>query len=192
MKKNEISKGITKDMTIGDILNAHPEAAKILAARGIHCVGCQFSPMETLEQGLQVHGLDDVAIDTAVDDINKAIEEGEINEDVEIPKDAKIDMTDAAAKKLKELIKEKGKKAFRLGIMSGGCAGFSYVMDLADEKNEGEVVIETNGVSLFVDGSSLALLNGAKIDFIDSLQGAGFRIDNPNAKSTCGCGSSFG
>ncbi|MFH1649536.1 MAG: iron-sulfur cluster assembly accessory protein, partial [Candidatus Woesearchaeota archaeon] len=73
----------------------------------------------------------------------------------------------------------------------GGCSGFQYGMEIIPEADPGDTTIEVDGVKFFVDAQSHELLKGAKVDYVDSLQGAGFKISNPNAKSTCGCGQSF-
>ena len=76
--------------------------------------------------------------------------------------------------------------------MPGGCSGMSYGLDFEKEPESDDIVVETHGVKLFVDAESDSMLRGAVIDYVDALQGAGFKISNPNAKKTCGCGQSFG
>jgi iron-sulfur cluster assembly protein len=79
----------------------------------------------------------------------------------------------------------------RIGIKGGGCSGFSYHMLFEANKKEGDTVIETDSLKLFVDGKSLFYLNGMELDFSDGLNGKGFVFNNPNATKTCGCGQSF-
>ncbi|MEW5769471.1 MAG: iron-sulfur cluster assembly accessory protein [Pseudomonadota bacterium] len=79
----------------------------------------------------------------------------------------------------------------RIAISGGGCSGFQYGMRLEPEKAEDDVVVEIDGVTLLVDPFSAPLLAGVKVDFVDSLNGSGFKFENPNATSSCACGSSF-
>jgi iron-sulfur cluster assembly accessory protein len=79
----------------------------------------------------------------------------------------------------------------RIGVVGGGCSGFQYSMDFESAAKDGDVVLEQSGVKLFVDPMSSMYLQGVTIDYVQGLQGAGFKFTNPNAKNTCGCGSSF-
>ncbi len=76
-------------------------------------------------------------------------------------------------------------------VYSGGCSGYRYGMMLEDAPTEDDRILETNGVKVYVDGRSIDLLLGSQIDYVDTLMGAGFTVNNPNAVSACGCGSSF-
>ena len=106
-----------------------------------------------------------------------------------------ITVTDGAASKIVALMAEENKTAggLRVFVQGGGCSGFQY--GLMIEEGEGDTsadrVFESNGVRLYIDPISLRYLGGAQVDFVDNLTGGGFTIKNPNAKSTCGCGSSF-
>ncbi|MEA1675909.1 iron-sulfur cluster assembly accessory protein [Nitrospirillum sp. BR 11163] len=80
----------------------------------------------------------------------------------------------------------------RISVDAGGCAGYKYMMGLAGEAEADDTVIDQDGVKVFVDTKSHELLNGTTIDFVVALEGSGFTFDNPNAKSACGCGKSFG
>lgn len=80
----------------------------------------------------------------------------------------------------------------RLSVEGGGCSGFQYKFDLADAPDTTDAVTETDGVKLLVDPVSLDLVSGCIVDYVESLGGAAFRVENPNAASGCGCGSSFG
>jgi iron-sulfur cluster assembly protein len=79
----------------------------------------------------------------------------------------------------------------RIAIAGGGCSGFQYGMSLEEEKDEDDIVLDYGSVTLLVDPLSAPLLEGVKMDFVDSLTGSGFKFDNPNASSSCACGSSF-
>ena len=106
-----------------------------------------------------------------------------------------INVTVAAASKISELLVEENKPdaGLRVFVQGGGCSGFQY--GLMIDEGEGDAstdsVIEVNGVKLMVDPISARYLSGAEVDFVDNITGGGFTIKNPNAKSTCGCGSSF-
>ena len=107
--------------------------------------------------------------------------------------DAPMNFTAAAAGKVTELIAEEGNPELKLRvyISGGGCSGFQYGFTFDEECAEDDLAIERDGVFLLVDPLSLQYLGGAEIDYAESLTGAQFVIRNPNAKTTCGCGSSF-
>lgn len=101
--------------------------------------------------------------------------------------------TEAAANKVKELIDEEGNPALKLRVFvsGGGCSGFQYGFTFDEEINEDDTQLEKNGVTLLIDSMSFQYLVGAEIDYTDGLEGSQFVIRNPNAVTTCGCGSSF-
>ncbi|WP_028310457.1 iron-sulfur cluster insertion protein ErpA [Derxia gummosa] len=101
--------------------------------------------------------------------------------------------TEAAAGKVRELIDEEGNPNLKLRVFvqGGGCSGFQYGFTFDEDQNDDDTVMQRNGVSLLIDAMSYQYLVGATIDYKDDLQGAQFVISNPNATSTCGCGSSF-
>lgn len=101
--------------------------------------------------------------------------------------------TDNAANKVKELIAEEGNPELKLRVFvsGGGCSGFQYGFTFDEVTNEDDTVMEKNGVALLIDPMSYQYLVGAEIDYTESLEGSQFVIKNPNATSTCGCGSSF-
>jgi len=102
-----------------------------------------------------------------------------------------ISMTDSAAARIKTLCAENGAAMVRLSVDGGGCSGFQYVFGFAQDAAPDDGVIAHNGASLVVDAVSQPLLAGSVIDFIDDLSGAHFKVKNPNAVSSCGCGTSF-
>ncbi|MEG3791826.1 iron-sulfur cluster insertion protein ErpA [Lysobacter sp. CCNWLW3] len=104
-----------------------------------------------------------------------------------------LDFTAAAATKVRELIAEEGNAALKLRvyIQGGGCSGFQYGFEFDEQQGEDDLAVQTDGVTLLVDPLSLQYLMGAVVDYTESLHGAQFVIRNPNAKTTCGCGSSF-
>ncbi|MBI5163112.1 MAG: iron-sulfur cluster insertion protein ErpA [Magnetospirillum sp.] len=107
--------------------------------------------------------------------------------------DAAVTLTESAAKRVTHLIAKEGNPALmlRIGITGGGCSGFQYGISLDDNVLEDDVVSEQHGVKLVVDQMSIEYLGGAVVDFVEDMMGASFQIRNPNAASTCGCGSSF-
>jgi iron-sulfur cluster assembly accessory protein len=104
-----------------------------------------------------------------------------------------ITLTETAADKLQNIMQEKGLVDYglRVFVSGGGCSGLQYGMTFAEGPMEGDQVFEDQSVKLIVDPASLMYLMGAEIDYIDSLMGGGFRIENPNAVHSCSCGSSF-
>ena len=101
--------------------------------------------------------------------------------------------TDSAANKVKDLIAEEGNPALKLRVFvsGGGCSGFQYGFTFDEEVAEDDTALEKNGVTLLIDAMSYQYLVGAEIDYTEGLEGSQFVIRNPNAESTCGCGSSF-
>jgi iron-sulfur cluster assembly accessory protein len=117
--------------------------------------------------------------------------------DAQPPADANatplVVLSEAAAQKLQELTAEETNPAvgLRVYVYSGGCSGFRYGMMLEDQPTPEDVTIESKGIKVYVDSQSTQYLGGAEIDYLDTLMGAGFTVNNPNAVSGCGCGSSF-
>jgi iron-sulfur cluster insertion protein len=104
-----------------------------------------------------------------------------------------ITVTEAAASKIKDLLAEENKSdsGLRVFVQGGGCSGFQYGLMIEEHGGVGDQTYESNGIKLYVDPVSLSYLKGAEVDFVDTITGGGFTIKNPNATSTCGCGSSF-
>jgi len=104
-----------------------------------------------------------------------------------------LTLTESAADRIGAIARKQGKPAIlRLSVEGGGCSGFQYKFDLADTADADDAVSETAGVRLVVDPVSLELVAGSTVDFVESLGGASFKVENPNAAAGCGCGSSFG
>jgi len=105
-----------------------------------------------------------------------------------------IEITDKGAEKVHEFLAsqqaEVSVAGLRVGVRGGGCSGFQYQLAF-DEQRENDVVFESHGLKLLVDGESLQFVRGSTIDYEESLQGAGFKVNNPNVVAACGCGSSF-
>ena len=104
-----------------------------------------------------------------------------------------VSLTAAAARRIGELVAAEGNPdlMLRLAVSGGGCSGFQYGFSFDDARNEDDRVFERDGVKLVVDETSLDLLGGAEVDFVEDLVGSSFQVRNPNASSSCGCGSSF-
>ncbi len=104
-----------------------------------------------------------------------------------------VRLTDAAAQKLRELTAEEANPlvGLRVYVYSGGCSGYRYGMMLEDQPTGEDLTVEANGIRVYVDGESTRYLAGSEIDYVDTLMGAGFTVNNPNAVAACGCGSSF-
>ena len=104
-----------------------------------------------------------------------------------------IHVTEKAAEQIKSILhKEKLEgHGLRVAVVGGGCSGMSYKLAFEKEPVQGDKIYEENGVRIFIDGKSYLVLNGTTLDFSDGLNGTGFSFTNPNAKSTCGCGTSF-
>ncbi len=176
---------ITKDMTIGEVVAKYPETAEIMLGYGLHCIGCHVNPYESIEAGAYGHGMSPETVEGMVKEMNEAI--GGSNEDKD------INLSDSAVKKFSELMQKEGKAGWGLKftVEPGGCSGFSYVMDFADKPTESEKTLVEKGMKIFVDKEVLSMVKGVRIDYLDGLNGSGFRISNPNAHGTCGCGKSF-
>ena len=104
-----------------------------------------------------------------------------------------ITVTDAAAGKIRALLQKEGNPThgLRVAVRGGGCSGFQYHLEFEETPREMDQVVESKGVRVFVDPKSSLYLNGVVLNFDDGLMGSGFQIENPNARTTCGCGESF-
>lgn len=175
---------IRGDELIENVVGAFPKAAAVMLRWGLHCVGCHASAFDTVKDGAKLHGMPDEDIATMINEINVAI-----NKRIET-----IELTERAIKKVRELREKEAGKAdwpLRISVKPGGCAGFGYEMDF-DQKKAEDHVFDFQGLYVVVDTESFSMLKGSSIDFIDSLMGSGFKIENPNAQKGCGCGKSFG
>ena len=106
-----------------------------------------------------------------------------------------VQVSESAAQQIKRLLDQEGKletHALRMKVVGGGCSGLQYQLAFDDQVRENDAEVEVNGVRLVVDEKSALYLVGTTLDYVDTLMESGFKIQNPNAKSTCGCGQSFG
>jgi len=103
-----------------------------------------------------------------------------------------ITMTPVAIAKVKEILSERKEEAgLRIAVTGGGCSGFQYQMTLDREAQADDKILDMEGLKIFIDERSLLYLNGTQVDYVEGLNGSGFKFDNPNAKAECGCGESF-
>jgi len=104
-----------------------------------------------------------------------------------------ISLTPNAIAKVKEIMAQQNPApaGLRVGVVGGGCSGFSYSMQFENGSGLMDKVFDMDGLKVYVDATSLMYLNGCRVDYVETLEGAGFKFENPNVKSTCGCGSSF-
>lgn len=109
-----------------------------------------------------------------------------------MPDNANISVSDRAANRIREIVAEgAGRNALRVSVAGGGCSGFRYDFEIVAVTNEEDVIIEKNGARVAIDPVSAPYMAGSEIDFVDDLIGASFKIHNPNAIASCGCGTSF-
>src|SRR5215467_12654357 len=111
----------------------------------------------------------------------------------ETTKKAPIILTPKAIAKVKEIMGQQNPvpSGLRVGVVGGGCSGFSYSMSFENSAGMMDKVYDFDGLKVYVDATSVMYLNGATVDYVETLEGAGFKFENPNVKTTCGCGSSF-
>lgn len=179
---------VHKEMTIEEIFSRFPGKSQKLGQemtnRGLHCVGCGAATWETLEAGMLSHGFTESDIDEMVERLNAILAE---KTDL-----STISMTKRAAEKFRKILEEEGKAGWglRFGDRAAGCSGFEYVLDYSEKAEEEDQVFPSHGVDIHVHNALVSRLLGSEIDFVDGLNGSGFKISNPNAKGSCGCGKS--
>jgi iron-sulfur cluster assembly protein len=179
---------ISRTMTIEEILSSFPHKSQKLAQEitnaGLHCVGCQAATWETLEAGMLSHGFKEEQIDHLVVKLNAVLAE-------EVKLDT-IAMTKRAAEKYHKILAEEGKAGcgLRFADRAAGCSGFEYVLDYSEKATPDDEVFTSHGVEIHVSRKMVDRLMGSEIDYIDGLNGSGFKISNPNVKGSCGCGKS--
>jgi len=181
---------IDRHMTIEEILSGYPSKAQKLAQEltqaGLHCVGCQAATWETLEAGMLGHGFSECSIDKLVRRLNDVL--------AQESDPTTITLTKRAAEKFTEILESEDKQGYglRLSLEMAGCSGFEYVLDYSEKAKAEDEVFTSHGIGIHVEKRLLSKLLGIEVDYVDGLNGSGFKISNPNAKSSCGCGSSHG
>ena len=103
----------------------------------------------------------------------------------------KIEITENAQKHISNVIKDDSASYFRITVLGGGCAGFQYKFDFDNSKNKNDIIFKIEKIEVVIDNISLNLIKGSKIDYVNELIGSSFKITNPQASSSCGCGTSF-
>lgn len=181
---------ITLDMTIAEIFAKFPAKSQRLAQAmtnaGLHCTSCSAATWETLEAGMLGHGMSEKNMTKLLNELNTIL--------AEKLDFSTITLTPRAAEKLRQFALEEGieNPSLRFGDTAGGCGGFQYILDFSEGKEADDEVFDSEGIEIHIKKAALDRLLGSIIDYVDGLQGAGFKISNPNVKSSCGCGSSQG
>lgn len=179
---------ISKEMTIEEIFSRFPHKAQKLAQEitnaGLHCVGCQAATWETLEAGMLGHGYTEQEINDLVDTLNEVLTQQSDPNSIQLSK--------RAAEKFREILKEEGKETWHLRFAdrAAGCSGFEYVLDYSKEAKEDDAIFHSQGIEIHVNKKMMGRLLGSEIDYIEGLNHSGFKISNPNVRSSCGCGKS--
>ncbi len=179
---------IHPDMTIEEILSTFPHKAQKIAQAlqnaGLQCVGCNAATWETLEMGVLGHGMTHEDLNQLLNTLNAIL-----SESVDM---STISMTQKAADKYKDILNSEKKEGFGMRFMekAGGCSGFEYTLDFSEKALDTDQTFVSQGIEIHVPKSFVDRLLGSEIDYIDGLQGAGFKITNPNVKSSCSCGTS--
>ena len=179
---------ITRDMTIEEIFSRFPHKSQLLAQEmknsGLNCVGCGASTWESLEAGTLGHGYSEDMLLKLMDKLNSILKE-QVDTST-------ITLTKRAAEKYLEILADEGKEGWGLRFedQAAGCSGFEYVLDYSQKASPEDRVFLSEGVEIHVKLQFVDRLMGSVIDFVDGLNGAGFKVSNPNVKGSCGCGKS--
>lgn len=188
MTQTKTPSKIHREMTIDDIFSQFPHKSQKLAQemtnQGLHCVGCGAATFETLEAGMLSHGFAQEEIDDLISRLNAILaEETDPNT---------ITMTKRAAEKYRQILEGEDKASYglRFGYKAGGCSGFEYILDYSQKAGADDEVFSSHGMEVHVNRNMVSRLLGSEIDYVDGLNGSGFKISNPNAKGSCGCGKS--
>lgn len=175
-------------MTIEEIFSKFPHKSQKLAQEitnaGLSCVGCGAATWETLEAGMLGHGFKDEEIHRLVEKLNKLLsEEADLST---------IAMTKRAADKFREILEgeEKIGWGLRFGDRAAGCSGFEYVLDYSQKAKPDDKTFLSEGIEIHVNMNMVERLMGSVVDFVEGLNGSGFKVTNPNVKGSCGCGNS--
>ncbi|MBS3061876.1 MAG: iron-sulfur cluster assembly accessory protein [Candidatus Diapherotrites archaeon] len=183
---------VSSRMTIGEIVTQYPEAVEPLFEAGVPCAGCGVRFDASLSESLSNQGIEGPKADEFISKLNETIDK--IQSDYGIGPDSPktIAISSRAAEKIKSLMEKQNQNGgLRFAAMPGGCSGFSYALGFENKPAPNDEIVQEKGVSFFIDKNMLSILNGCRIDYVDALQGSGFKINNPNAKNTCSCGQSF-
>lgn len=179
---------ITGDMLISEVVEKYPEVIDTLLSYDVHCVGCHVSSFESLHDGLIGHGKSESVVEQIIVKLNEVVKANHVEVEEKIVPDLTI--TPVAAAKIEGFCAGDVSKGLRISISAGGCGGKKYEFDI-EMKHDEDYEFLRDAARVFVAKDALVKMNGSILDFKDSLSDAGFRITNPMASSTCGCGTSF-
>jgi iron-sulfur cluster assembly accessory protein len=172
---------ITESTTLGSVVKRFPSLVPIIENYSIPAQGCHSPytlPLKTLFEKFSKGALKDFI--------------QELNTKIEDFSNKQFSVSTEAIDRIKTLaLKNKKIPGLRILVKEGGCAGKEYKFEFENNQKENDVVIEEDKVKIFIDKESIRFLNGSRLEFVNSLMGGGFRISNPQAKATCGCGKSF-
>ncbi len=182
---------IKNGTTLGEIMLKYPQLADKMAGFGMRMTGCGTPYTDSIKTAATAV-MNDVDFNEMLKELNIAAAKIDAEKPKERP--ATFEVTEAAVEKVKELMKKQGVSGFnlRVEVKPGGCAGYTYEFSLDDEQSSRDVVVEKSGLKIVVDAASTQALKGAVIDYVETLNRSGFKVDNPNAHAVCSCGSSFG
>lgn len=178
-------------MTIEEILTLFPSKSQKLTQEltnaGLHCVGCGAATWETLEAGVLGHGMSEADLRRLEERLNAVLAEEEVPADI-------IVLTPKAAEKYRAILAQEGKQGWgiRFTEKMAGCSGFEYILDYSEKAQPDDEIIVSQGIEIHVKKEFVSRLLGSEIDWVDGLQSAGFKVSNPNVRSSCSCGVSHG
>lgn len=181
---------IHREMTIEDIFSRFPQKAQKLAQEmssfGLSCVGCHASTWETLEAGMYSHGFQDEDIERLINKLNAILDETQDPTTVTI--------TQKAAQKYLSILEAESKQGWGVRFLEkpGGCNGIEFCLDYSKEAKADDEIFESHGIEIHIQKDLVGNFLGSELDYLDGLNGSGFKFSNPNVKSSCACGTSYG
>lgn len=188
MRKEQEKPLISAQMTISEIFANFPEKSQRLAQEmanfGLQCAGCSAANTETLEVGVLSHGYTPQDLELLMSKMQEILDEP-LNSTT-------IAFTKRGAERFKQVLISENKQGYglRLSDKPGGCGGFEYVLDFSEKASDSDEVFHSHGIEIHVAKDKLGRLIGAQVDFVDGLNGSGFKISNPNVQGSCSCGRS--
>ncbi len=180
---------ITTEMTINEIFEKFPHKSQHLAQEltnsGLHCVGCHAATWETLEAGVLGHGKSQEELEELLNKLNSILKEEKADP-------TQITITERAAKKFLQICEEENKQGWglRLSEKAAGCNGYEFVLDFSEASSDEDIIFTSHSVEIQICKANKERLLGSEIDYLEGLNGAGFKVSNPNVQSSCGCGTS--
>ena len=163
---------IKKEMFIGEVIAKYPEVADVMLSYGLHCIGCHVGAYESINDGALAHGADTKKIEKLIKEMNETVVDVKTKE---------ISLSDSAAKKFKELLKDDKKEGYGLKLTVLKENGLeNYDLDFAEKPSSNDEVFEEKGLKIFIDKKLLKKVKGMRINYVEDMMGSGFRIFNPN------------